>query len=205
MATVHLIDDDEGMRIALGRVLGAAGYQVRAYATAGDYLLPDPGSEPGCLLLDFHLPGASGLDLQAALHRHPAYERPIIFMSGTADIHTSVQAMHGGARDFLLKPIGRDVLLAAVKDAVACDTERREARAHAQEARERIAALSGREQKVLAGIAAGQLHRDIAARLDVSERTIKADRARIMLRLEVRTLPGLLKLLLDASGEDRRA
>ena len=90
MATVHLIDDDEGMRTALGRLLSAAGYTVRTYAAAGDYLVPAPDDDPSCLVLDLQLPGVSGLELQAALPHHPDYDRPIIFLSGTADVRSSV-------------------------------------------------------------------------------------------------------------------
>jgi FixJ family two-component response regulator len=200
MATVHLIDDDGVCRAALGRVLGAAGYDVRTYAAAGDYLVPDPDREPGCLVLDLHLPGVDGLELQAALRRHPGYDRPIIFLSGTADVKASVRAMHAGARDFLVKPVDEMVLLAAVRDAVESDAQERELQAQAQLARERIASLSGRERKVLQAIAAGQLHKQIASDLGVSERTVKADRARIKRRLQVESLAALLKLLIDAGG-----
>lgn len=198
MTVVHLIDDDSACRVALGRVLGSAGYEVRTYAAAGDYLVPDPDDEPGCLLLDLHLPGVDGLQLQAALRRHPAYERPIIFLSGTADLQASVKAMHAGATDFLLKPVDREVLLAAVQEAVRRDTEHRESQAHAEEARRRIDSLTERERKVLQGIADGRLHKQMAAELSVSERTIKADRARIMDRLRVDSLAALLKLLIEA-------
>jgi FixJ family two-component response regulator len=200
MATVHLIDDDGVCRAALGRVLGAAGYDVRTYAAAGDYLVPDPDGEPGCLVLDLHMPGVDGLELQAALRRHPGYDRPIIFLSGTADVRASVRAMNAGARDFLVKPVDESVLLAAVRDAVESDAQERELQAQAQLARERIASLSGRERKVLQAIASGLLHKQIASDLGVSERTVKADRARIKRRLGVESLASLLKLLIDAGG-----
>lgn len=200
MATVHLIDDDGVCRAALGRVLGAAGYDVRTYAAAGDYLVPDPDGAPGCLVLDLHLPGVDGLELQAALRRHPGYDRPIIFLSGTADVKASVRAMHAGARDFLVKPVDESVLLAAVRDAVESDAQERELQAQAQQARARIASLSEREKKVLQSIASGLLHKQIASELGVSERTVKADRARIKRRLGVESLAALLKLLIDAGG-----
>jgi len=209
MATVHVIDDDESMRTALGRLLGAAGYQVRTYAAAGDYLLPEASDEPGCLLLDLNLPGASGLDLQAALARHPHYQRPIIFLSGTADIPSSVRAMHAGAHDFLTKPVTREVLLAAVEDAVASDTVRRSGSARSGLLRQRLASLSERERKVLEGVAAGTVHKRIAASLGVSERTVKADRARMMEKLQADSLADLLRLLGDGlagpSHEDSHA
>jgi FixJ family two-component response regulator len=200
MATVHLIEDDDALRTALARMLAAAGYTVRTYAAAGDYLVPDPDDDPGCLLLDLHLPGIDGLQLQAALRRHPGYERPIVFLSGSADVPSSVQAMRAGACEFLVKPVEREVLLAAVQDAVGRDAATRARRALTRLAREHIASLAPRERRVLAGIVAGRLHKQLAADIGVSERTIKVDRARVMRRLGVRTLPALVRLLVE-TGE----
>ena len=200
MATVHLIDDDDALRTALARMLAAAGYTVRTYAAAGDYLVPDPDPDPGCLLLDLHLPGVDGLALQAALPRHPAYVRPIIFLSGSADVPSSVQAMRAGACEFLTKPVDRDRLLAAVEAAVGRDAATRAGRTRSRHARQRIEALGPRERRVLDGIVAGRLHKQLAADIGVSERTIKVDRARVMQRLGVRTLPALVRLLVE-TGE----
>jgi FixJ family two-component response regulator len=197
MATVHLIDDDESMRTALGRLLSAAGYTVRTYAAAGDYLVPAPDDDPSCLVLDLQLPGVSGLELQAALPHHPDYDRPIIFLSGTADVRSSVQAMRAGASEFLTKPIERDVLLAAVEDAVGRDVAQRERRRRARLARGRLESLGPRERKVLEGIVDGKLHKQMASELGVSERTIKVDRARVMKQLGVRSLADLLRVLGD--------
>ena len=197
--TIHIIDDDASVRAALQRVLSSAGYTTRCYAAAGDYLLPAPDPEPGCLLLDLQLPGFSGLDLQDALGRHPGYEHPIVFLSGADDVRASVRAMRSGAREFLTKPVDFDVLLAAVEDAIQYDIRQRTRRREAEEARARLAALGQREHLVLEGIAAGRLHKQLAADLGVSERTIKADRARIMRTLGVDTLPGLLLALRCAS------
>jgi FixJ family two-component response regulator len=197
--TIHIIDDDASVRAALQRVLSSAGYTTRCYAAAGDYLLPAPDPEPGCLLLDLQLPGFSGLDLQDALPRHPGYEHPIVFLSGADDVRASVRAMRGGAREFLTKPVDFDVLVAAVEDAIQHDIRQRTRRREAEEARARLAALGQREHLVLEGIAAGRLHKQLAADLGVSERTIKADRARIMRTLGVDTLPGLLIAMRSAS------
>jgi FixJ family two-component response regulator len=196
--TIHIIDDDACVRGALERVLVAAGYATRCYAAAGDYLLPAPEDAPGCLLLDVQLPGFSGLDLQEALPRHPGYEHPMIFLSGADDIRASVRAMRAGAREFLTKPVDHDVLLAAVEDAIAYDIQMRLVRRETELARARIATLGQREHLVLEGIAAGRLHKQLAADLGVSERTIKADRARIMRTLGVDTLPALLMTLRHA-------
>lgn len=204
MPTVHLIDDDASLRVALGRLLSAAGYEVRSYAAAGDYLVPDPDDEPGCLLLDLLLPGTSGLELQAALRRHPAYERPIVFLSGAADVPASVQAMRAGAREFLTKPVDGDTLLAAIKDAVEYDSALRAQRKRVRLAREQIESLSERERTVLDGVVSGKLNKQIATDLGVCERTVKGDRASIMRRLGVRTLLDLLKRVIEAnhSGEE---
>ena len=196
--TIHIIDDDASVRGALQRVLASAGYTTRCYAAAGDYLLPAADETPGCLLLDVQLPGFSGLDLQEALPRHAGYEHPIVFLSGADDIRASVRAMRGGAREFLTKPVDHDVLLAAVEDAIAHDIRMRTIRRETEMARARIATLGLREHLVLEGIAAGRLHKQLAADLGVSERTIKADRARIMRALAVDTLPALLKTLRHA-------
>jgi len=196
--TIHIIDDDPCVRGALERVLQDAGYATRCYAAAGDYLLPPPEDAPGCLLLDVQLPGFSGLDLQEALPRHPGYEHPIVFISGADDIRASVRAMRAGAREFLTKPVDHDVLLAAVEDAIRHDVETRTLRRETEQARARIATLGQREHLVLEGIAAGRLHKQLAADLGVSERTIKADRARIMRTLGVDTLPALLMTLRHA-------
>ncbi|MFL6693095.1 MAG: response regulator transcription factor [Ramlibacter sp.] len=201
-ATIHIIDDDAGVRSALQRVLQAGGYATRCYAAAGDYLLPPPDPTPGCLLLDVQLHGFSGLDLQEALPRHAGYEHPIVFLSGADDIRASVRAMRGGAREFLTKPVDHDVLIAAVEDAVQHDVEMRSLRLASEQARARIASLGQREHLVLEGIAAGRLHKQLAADLGVSERTIKADRARIMRRLDVDTLPALLKTLRHAQDRN---
>ena len=195
---VHVIDDDAGLRSALQRLLQTEGFSVATYAAAGDYLLPPPTSEPGCLLLDLYLPGCSGLDLQAALRHHPDYAHPIVFLSGEADIAVSVQAMRAGACEFLTKPVDSDVLLAAVHSAVDRDIAQRAERASREQAQAGLASLGRRERQVLQGIAAGRRHKQLAAELGVSERTIKLDRARIMARLGVRTLPALLRTLMVA-------
>lgn len=196
--TVHIIEPDAAVRGDLQRLLVEAGYAIHSYGAAGDYLLPPPDPNSGCLLLDVQLPGFSGLELQEALPRHPGYEHPIVFLSGSDDVRASVRAMRAGAREFLVKPVAPDVLLAAVEDAIAFDDRSRSERQLAEQARARLAALGEREHLVLEGIAAGRLHKQLAADLGVSERTIKADRARIMRTMGVDTLPALMRTLRNA-------
>src|ERR1041385_745424 len=118
---IHVVDDDDSLRKALTRLLRAAGYDVRAYASAGDFALASrEKNRRGCVLLDVRMPGPSGLDLQEALAREDE-PLPIIFLTAHGDIPTSVRAMKAGAVDFLTKPINRDVLLSAVRNALARD------------------------------------------------------------------------------------
>jgi FixJ family two-component response regulator len=101
---VHVVDDDEPMRTAVARLLRATGYEVRTYASAGDFLLTPPEPVPGCLLLDLQMPGPSGLELQQALQRQPM-PLPVVFLTGRGDVSSSVRAMKAGAVDFLTKPV----------------------------------------------------------------------------------------------------
>ena len=110
---VHVIDDDASMREALCRLLGAAGFEVAPYESAGEFLLSWPGDTPGCLLLDIRMPGPSGMDLQRALSQR-ADAPPVVFLTGFGDIPMSVLAIKRGAVDFLTKPVEREALLAAV-------------------------------------------------------------------------------------------
>ena len=199
MATVRLIDDDAALREALARLLDEAGFVVRGYAAAADYLVLDPDDEPGCLVIDMDLPGISGLQLQAALRQRSDHERPIIFISDNPDVPSSVQALRAGAFELLTKPFNGQVLLAAVREAVARDATLRERRARAQRARADLESLCARQRKVLDGILDGRLHKQLAVEIGVSERTIKVDRARVMERLGVRNLASLVKLLIEAN------
>ena len=121
---IHVVDDDADFQAAVSRLLRAAGYEVRCYASAGEFLVAAFDDRPGCVLLDVRMPGPSGLELQDALARM-TWHRPIIFMSGYSDIPTTVQAIQAGAVDFLAKPIPRDTLLGAVRNALMREAEER--------------------------------------------------------------------------------
>src|SRR5262245_37926288 len=116
-ATVHVVDDDAGVRKALARILEAAGYGVRTDASAGEFLLAEPADGPSCLVLDIRMPGPSGLDLQTALARQRAH-LPVIFLTGHGDIPMTVRALKAGAVDFLTKPVEGKKLLAAIETAL---------------------------------------------------------------------------------------
>jgi FixJ family two-component response regulator len=173
---IHVVDDDDSLRTAVIRLLRAAGYEVRGYPSAGAFLLARPAGTPGCVVLDVRMPGPSGLDLQEAFsERDDAL--PIIFLTGHGDIPMSVRAMKAGAVDFLTKPVQRDALLTAVKNALARDAEARKAREEVGELRSRYESLTASERAVFALVVVGKLNKQIAAELGTAERTVKAHRA----------------------------
>jgi len=179
---VHVVDDDESLRAALAGLLRASGYEVRTYASAGEFLLDDTAMT-GCVLLDLRLEGPSGLDLQAALTRR-GRTIPIVFMTAHGDIAASVRAMKGGAVDFLVKPVERATLLPAIGAALAREAAQTATAERLADLRQRYASLSTRERRVLEGIVAGKLNKQIAHEIGVAERTVKTHRAHLMAKLE---------------------
>jgi FixJ family two-component response regulator len=179
---IHVVDDDDSLRSALQRLLSAAGYRVKAYASAGEFLLDPPADAPGCLLLDLRMPGPSGLDLQEALGRH-GIRLPVIFLSGHGELATGVRAMKAGAVDFLTKPVEREPLLAAIARALEVDAAQRAASGVDRDLQDRYAQLTAREREVFDLVVAGRLNKQIADVLGIAERTVKAQRAQVMAKL----------------------
>ncbi|QRG08491.1 response regulator transcription factor [Xanthobacter dioxanivorans] len=179
---VHVVDDDDSLRTAVARLLNAAGLEVRAYASAGDFLLHPLPHRPGCILLDLRMPGPSGLELQRALRTLGA-TLPVIFFTAHADVACSVEAMKAGAVDFLMKPVEPQVLLEAVQRALERDARMRAARTDADDLLSRFALLSPREREVFDLVVAGKLNKQIADELGIAERTVKAQRAQLMIKL----------------------
>lgn len=188
---IHVVDDDSAMRTALKRLLSQAGYAVKEYASAGEFLVADPDPSPGCLLLDLELPGPGGLELQRALQRLGRV-MPIVFISAHSDIPRTVMAIKGGAFDFLLKPIDARTLFAALDNALASAADTSSPAKSAKTVD--VPDLSAREQVVLRGIMAGRLNKQIAADLALSERTIKSCRADLMRKLHARSFADLVIL-----------
>jgi FixJ family two-component response regulator len=197
---VHVVDDDESVREALGRLLGALGFAVRLHASAGEFLVAWPVDSPGCLLLDLVMPGAGGLELQQALARQEDAP-PVVFMSGQGDVRSSVLAMRRGAVDFLTKPIDTDALHAAVTEALRLDAERREERQRRRDLQDKLGRLTRRERAVFEQVVAGRLNKQIADTLHTCERTIKADRAHVMETFQVRTVADLVRLAVQIEAE----
>jgi len=191
--TVFIVDDDAPLLRALSRLLREHGWQVATFASAEDFLAQRDAGAPGCLVLDVNLPGLDGLALQRRLAEDgPAL--PIVFLSGHGDIPMTVQAIKAGAVDFLTKPVAVQALLAAVRTGVELDTTARSKLALSTLRQQRLDSLTPREREVLAGLMAGKLNKQIAADLGIVEQTVKFHRARIMERMQARTVAELMHL-----------
>jgi len=191
--TVFIVDDDESVLRGLSRLLGACGYDVRAFSSSEAFLAESDPAIPGCAILDVLMPGLDGLRLQAALN-DSGIERPVIFITGYGDIPMTVQAMKAGAVDFLTKPIDDDVLLAAIAVAAEREGRTQQKRIELGHTRANLARLTARETEVLGHVIAGRLNKQIAGDLGTVEKTIKVHRGRIMQKLGVRTIVDLVRL-----------
>ena len=193
---IHVVDDDASFRTAVTRLLRAAKYEVRGYASASEFLDSDPCAAPGCILLDLRMPGVSGFDLQQSLAQLD--ERlPVVFLTGHGDIPASVRAMKAGAVDFLTKPVRREALLRTIQNALARDDTERASRSVLRELRARYESLTPREREVFALVVSGKLNKQVAADLGTVERTIKAHRAKIMEKMEVESLAELVSVAIQ--------
>jgi FixJ family two-component response regulator len=191
-ATVFVIDDELSVRKAITRLLQSSGFRVAAFASAQDYLDTFDPALPGCLLLDLSMPGQNGLQLQMALQAR-GDSPPIIFLTGHADVPETIQALKGGAVDFLTKPVEDEVLIAAVRHAIARDAVTRLARAELAAIHACLARLTPRELEVLRCVVAGKLNKQTAAELGTVEKTIKVHRARIIEKMQVNSLAELVR------------
>jgi FixJ family two-component response regulator len=190
---VFIVDDAPDVRNSLSRLLSAAGYDVQAFDSAESFLQDQHPELHGCLLLDIGLPGRSGIELQTLLQYSP-FARPIVFLTGRGDIHTSVAAMKAGAVDFLTKPIEAAELFAAINKAIRRDVEQRLEHAMRNSIEARTACLTPREREVMTHVIRGLLNKQIAAELGIGEKTVKVHRARVMAKMNACSLPELVQL-----------
>jgi FixJ family two-component response regulator len=190
---VFVVDDDQAVLKGLTRVLRSAGLEVAPFSSPRKFLEQYDPKAAGCLVLDVAMPGLNGLELQEALTAIGS-AIPIIFLTGRGDIPMSVQAMKGGAVDFLTKPLDDDDLLKAVAVALEKDRIERQSRNELDDIQERLATLTPREREVLNHVVTGQLNKQIALDLGTVEKTIKVHRARVMEKMKVNSVAELVRL-----------
>jgi FixJ family two-component response regulator len=191
--SVLLIDDDPEFRDSVARLLRTVGLHTREFSSVPDFLKADPPEGPTCLVLDVRMPGRSGLELQrdlAAANR----QVPIIFITAHADVPMTVQAMKGGAIEFLTKPFRDQDLLDAVEAGLARDRARRESERALAALRERFDTLSSRERDIMLHVVAGRLNKQIAHDIGVAESTVKVHRTNLMRKMKARSLPELSRM-----------
>jgi FixJ family two-component response regulator len=188
--TVLVVDDDPALRESVGRLLRSLGLETQLFASIADFLESDPPDGPSCLVLDVRLPGKSGLDLQREL-AGANRELPIIFITGHGDIPMTVQAMKGGAIEFLTKPFRDQDLLDAIQLGLSRDRAWRENEEALADLRERFASLSPREREIVIQVARGRLSKQIAHDIGIAEATVKVHRSRAMQKMKARSLPEL--------------
>src|ERR1700733_7895130 len=189
-STVLVIDDDPDLRVSIGRLLRSLNMEARLFASVSDFLKSDLPDGPACLVLDVRLPGQSGLDFQRELAG--ANRRlPIIFITGHGDIPMSVQAMKGGAIEFLTKPFRDQELLDAIQLGLSRDRTRRENEKALVALRERFESLSPREREIMVQVAHGRLSKQIAGDIGMAADTVKVHRIRLMHKMKARSLPEL--------------
>jgi FixJ family two-component response regulator len=198
-AVVSVVDDDASVRRSLVRLIRAAGYDVDAFASAGDFLDAPAPARPACVLLDVRMPRMTGLDLQQELARR-GRSIPIVFLTGHGDVPMAARAMKAGAVDFLLKPFKDGDLLDAIARAVARAAREFVAGAERDRILSLIDSLTARERQVLTGVVRGRLNKQIAYDLGVTEATIKLHRGRVMEKMGVESLAELVHLVDRVEG-----
>ena len=192
-STIYLVDDDPSVRSSLTMLLNSAGYEVICFNSAKEFLkfgLDSPTS--GCLILDVKMPGLSGLELQKELAL-VNYAIPIVFISGHGDIPTSVQAMKDGAVNFLSKPFDDDQLIDAIEEALLKNSQIRTEQSELNQIRQKIDLLTPRENEVLRYLITGMLNKQIAYKLDISERTVKAHRKQVLDKMGILSIAELVR------------
>jgi RNA polymerase sigma factor (sigma-70 family) len=193
-SSVCIIDDDAEFRDSVARLLRSVGLNIREFSSVSDFFAADPTNGPTCLVLDVRMPGRSGLELQRDL---VAANRqvPIIFMTAHGDVPMTVQAMKGGAIEFLTKPFRDQDLLEAVEAGLARDRARRESERALDELRQRFETLSPREREVMIHVTAGRLNKQIAGDIGITESTVKVHRTHVMRKMKARSLPELSRMV----------
>lgn len=191
--TIYLVDDDESVRRSIERLVRSVGYSVHTFASPKDFLEEHRCAGPCCLILDLRMPDLSGLALQKMMEDSDL-QMPIIFLTGHGDIPTTVEAMKGGAVDFLPKPCEETKLLEAVREGLRRDTLERDQQEELREIKRKLSLLTPREFEVFTLVVSGLLNKQIAWELGTAEKTIKVHRARVMTKMQVLSLAELVRM-----------
>jgi FixJ family two-component response regulator len=200
---VYIVDDDEPMRDSLVWLVESQGFAVKAYASAEDFLAACHDDMSGCLVLDVRMPGMSGLELYEQLNRRHC-TLPVVFITGHGDVPMAVAALKKGAVDFIEKPFGDKDMLRLIEQCLERDREGRDARRQAADVARRLESVTGREREVMDLIIAGKLNKQIADMLNISIKTVEVHRARIMEKMGVRSVAGLVQAVMKRDGNDHR-
>jgi len=199
---VHIVDDEEAVRNSLAFLLTSAGFAVRVHQSATDFLKVAPQVENGCLITDLRMPDIDGVELLRRLKAAGAL-LPAIVVTGHGDVHMAVEAMKNGAIDFLEKPFSDDVLIESIRRAAARAAERMQSAAATELVRLRIDSLSERERQVLKGVIAGHPNKTIASELGISPRTVEVYRAGLMGKMQARSLPELVRMVMGMQIDEQ--
>jgi FixJ family two-component response regulator len=197
--TVYIVDDDASFLTSIARLLRASGFAVRTFGSPTVFLAELPQDAPGCVIADLQMPGMSGIQLQEALLQSRQF-LPVVFLSGRADVPTSVTAMRKGAEDFLTKRAPQAELLAAVTRALQRNERERQQRARRLDLQARFESLTPRDREVLVHVLRGRLNKQIAADLCVDERSVKRHRTSVMSKLQVTSVAELSRLAYEAAS-----
>ena len=193
LGTVFVIDDDDQVRTSLGRLLRSAGWDVEVFGSAQRFMQRLPFEGVGCVLLDVQMPDMSGPELQKQMLA-TGVSLPIVYLTGHADVPMSITAMKNGAMDILLKPAEDEIVLSAIGAAIAKHEFVSAQEMKRAEIEGRLARLSAREREVLEFVIAGRLNKQIAGDLGITEKTVKAHRARVMEKLETRSVAAVVRM-----------
>jgi RNA polymerase sigma factor (sigma-70 family) len=194
--TIFLVDDDASVRDSLGLLLSLKGFRTQLFATASAFIDTYRAEWRGCLLTDLRMPGMSGLELHEELQSR-GMKLPVVVLTAHGDVATTRQALKAGVFDFLEKPVDDAVLLDVLQNAIAEDVRRHAAEQPRQTARDRLQKLTPREAEVMALLVEGLQHREIAERLAISPRTVEVYKARMMEKLQCRSIADLVKLAME--------
>jgi FixJ family two-component response regulator len=191
--TVFIIDDDRGMRQSIQDLVESVGLRAESFATGGEFLERKRTNDPSCLVLDVRLPQMSGLDFQRQL-AEAGMQIPIIFVTAHGDVPMSVRALKSGAVEFLTKPFRDQDLLDAIQQALQRDRAAQGQQAEIQGLQERFAALTAREQQVMALVVSGMLNKQIASEIGASEATVKVHRGNVMRKMQAGSVVDLVRM-----------